>query len=64
MPEIRYLTVKSRMASFEPATADEVRKIIINSPSETCDLDPIPTELLKFCLNVLLVPILQKNSFY
>ena len=46
MPNIKSLTVKSRMTSFELATADKVRKIIINSPSKTCDLDPIPTELL------------------
>ena len=49
MPDIQFPTVKSRMTCFEPATADEVRKIIINSPSKRCDLDPIPTELLKDC---------------
>ena len=59
MPDIQSPTVESRMTCFEPATADEVRKIIINSPSKTCDLDPIPTELLKTCLYVLLVPITQ-----
>ena len=59
MPVIKSPTVKSRMISFEPATADEVRKLIINSPSKTCDLDPIPTELLKSSLDVLLVPITQ-----
>ena len=47
------------MTCFEPATADEVRKIIINSPSKTCDLDPIPTEWLKSCLDVSLVLITQ-----
>ena len=46
MPDIQSPTVKSRMTCFEPATADKVRKIIINSPSKTYDLDPIPTELL------------------
>ena len=59
MPDIKSPTVKSRMTSFEPATADKERKIIINSPSKLCDLDPIPTELLKSCLDVLLVPITQ-----
>ena len=59
MPDIKSPTVKSRMTSFEPATADEVRKIIINSTNKTCDLDPIPTELLKSLLDVLLVPITQ-----
>ena len=49
MPVIKSSTVKSRMTCFELATADEVRKLIINSPSKTCGLDPIPTELLKRC---------------
>ena len=52
-------TVKSRMTCFEPATADQVRTIIINSPSKTCDLAPIPTELLQSCLDVFLVQITQ-----
>ena len=38
MPDIKYPTVKSRMTCFELATADEVRKLIINSPRKTCDL--------------------------
>ena len=59
MPVIESLTAKSRMTRFELATADEVRKLIINSPSKTCDLNPIRTELLKSCLDVLLVPITQ-----
>ena len=58
-PDIKSPTVKSRMTCFELATADEVRKLIINSPRKTRDLDPIPTELLKSCLDVFLVPITQ-----
>ena len=50
-------TLKACMTCFEPATADQVRKIIINSPSKTCDLAPIPTELLKSFLDVFLVQI-------
>ena len=61
-PVIESPTVKSRMTRFELATADEVRKLIINSPSKTCDLDPIPTELLKSSLDVLLVPITQMDN--
>ena len=57
--DIKSPTVKSRMTCFELATADGGRKLIINSPSKTYDLDPIPTELLKSCLDVLLVPITQ-----
>ena len=59
MPDNKSPTVKSRMTCFELATADELRKLIINSPSKTCDLDPIPSKLLKSCLDVLLVPITQ-----
>ena len=59
MTDIKSPTVKSRMTCFELATADKVRKLIINSPSKACDLDPIPTELLKSCLDVLMVPITQ-----
>ena len=59
MPDIKSPTAKSRMTSFKLTTADEVRKIVINSPIKTCDLDPIRTELLKSCLDVLLVLITQ-----
>ena len=46
-----------QLASFEPATTTEVRKIIMSSSSKSCDLDPIPTLLLKACLDVLIKPI-------
>ena len=46
-PVIESPTVKSRMTRFELATADEVRKLIINSTNKTCDLDPIPKILLR-----------------
>ena len=34
-----------------PATHDEVKRIITNSPNKTCDLDPIPTRLSRQCLD-------------
>ena len=40
--------------SFEHVTEDEVGTIIKNSPTKHCDLDPMPTFLLKECLDVLL----------
>ena len=49
--------LKFQLASFEPATTTEVRKIIMSSPSKSCDLDRIPTILLKACLDVLIKPI-------
>ena len=39
---------------FTPATEAEIKKIILESPSKSCALDPIPTSLLKYCLDELL----------
>ena len=39
---------------FTPATAQEVRKVITSMSSATCDLDPIPTNILKSCCEELL----------
>lgn len=44
---------------FSSATQDEVRRLIMNSPSTSCPLDPIPTWLLKQCLPELL-PVLTQ----
>ena len=44
-------------SSFTPASEDEIRKLIFDSPNKQCDLDPIPTWLLKKCLPVLLPTI-------
>ena len=51
-PEMYFL-----MTSFEPATTDEVKKLIFFSQDKSCDLNPLPTKLLKSCLDVLLTPI-------
>ena len=42
---------------IEPASNEQVKKIILSSPSSTSFLDPIPTPLLKECLDVLLPSI-------
>ena len=44
-------------SSFTPATDVEILKLINLSPNKQCDLDPIPTWLLKKCLPVLLPTI-------
>ena len=49
--------IKCYLTCFEPATSEEVRKLILTSPTKTCALDPIPTSLLKSCVDVLLTPI-------
>ena len=40
-----------------PVTEDEVYKCISESPTKSCSLDPIPTFLLKDCLDILLSSI-------
>ena len=45
------------LSSFPPATEDEVRRIVMKSPNKSCELDPIPTWLLKLCIEELL-PVL------
>ena len=42
------------LTKLSPATQDEVRDIIINSPSKSCELDLLPTHLLKEVLEYLL----------
>jgi hypothetical protein len=42
------------LTHFMPATESEIRKIIKSSPSKSCSLDPLPTTLLKSCLDDLL----------
>ncbi|GFS10099.1 hypothetical protein ElyMa_004799100 [Elysia marginata] len=37
--------------NFKEITAQEVKNILTASPSKTCSLDPIPTKLLKTCLD-------------
>ena len=41
-------------SEFNLLTEDEVKKIITKSASKSCSLDPIPTWLLKKCLDLLL----------
>ena len=46
--------VISILGSLNPATNEEISKIIRSSASKSCDLDPIPTWLLKLCLSELM----------
>ncbi len=47
------------LMEFTPVTEAEVKKLILSSASKTCDLDPIPTDILKQCLDMLL-PVITK----
>jgi len=42
---------------FQPVTEQQIRQIITASNSKSCALDPLPTHLLKSCVDVLLTPI-------
>ena len=47
------------LSKFESATEDEIRKIIMKSATKSCSLDPIPTWLVKDCLESLL-PVITR----
>jgi Reverse transcriptase (RNA-dependent DNA polymerase)/Endonuclease-reverse transcriptase len=44
-------------STFQPATYEEVSSLISHSSDTYCDLDPIPTSLLKFCKSALIPTI-------
>ncbi len=46
-------------SKFEPATEEEVKKLISDSANKSCSLDPMPTWLVKECMGILL-PIITK----
>jgi hypothetical protein len=52
-------THSSQFTEFAEVSEDTVLRMITKSASTTCDLDPLPTFLLKDCLDVLLPYIMQ-----
>ena len=46
--------VPPSLSEFRPASQDEIRKMIMQAPSKSCPLDPLPTWLVKDCLDALL----------
>ena len=36
-----------RLAMFEPTCVMEIKELIMESPSKSCELDPVPTSLIK-----------------
>jgi len=47
-------TADTSLTVLTPCTQEEVRQLIMTSPTKSCALDPIPTYLLKELVNVLL----------
>jgi Reverse transcriptase (RNA-dependent DNA polymerase) len=50
---------RSSLSIFEPASESEVSHLLHSLPNKQCELDPIPTSLLKDCASIL-VPIITK----
>ena len=45
--------------TFSPTTDEEIKKIIMSTKATHCSLDPVPTKLIKDCIDVLL-PIMTR----
>ena len=56
IPQVQKPEIISKMNIFERASEDEIKKLILSSLSKSCDLDPIPTSVLKNCLDILITP--------
>jgi hypothetical protein len=52
-------SLTSNLSNFSSISEEAVRKIIVNAKSTSCALDPIPTALLKQCLDAV-VPVITK----
>ena len=50
--------------TFLPVTKDKVSKCIYESSTKSCSLDPIPTFLLKDCLDILLPSITKLVNYF
>ena len=57
--DAEFPTHSSCFNEFTPVTEADIEKIIKQSASKSCCLDPIPTQLLKQCLDIL-VPIITR----
>ena len=60
IPQVQKPEIRSKMNVFERASKDKIKKLILSSSSKSCDLDPIPTSVLKNCLDILISPITDK----
>ena len=58
-PHIPSAHIPPHFDVFHPVSFDEVRKLINESPDTYCDLDPIPSSLLKKCISPLLPIIIN-----
>ena len=59
-PVTRPIPIYNTLSAFTPVAEDDVMKILKTAPSKSCDLDPIPTSLLKECADILITPIITE----
>ena len=43
-------SVVTTLTYFVPVSDQTIKRIILKSPNKSCELDPIPTWLLKYCI--------------
>ena len=58
-PAINPVYTQMKLHTMHPTTSDEISKLIKACPPKSCDLDPLPSWLLKECLHELL-PLLTR----
>ncbi len=58
-PRVNFQPPKCTFSTFKKLSEEEVKRLIFKSKSTSCDLDPIPTPLLKECIDIML-PILTR----
>ena len=59
LPEVPLVSESQLLSKFKQASEEEIMKIIRSSATKSCSLDPIPTQLLKRCLDALL-PVITR----
>ena len=56
-------SIPPKFNSFSPISEGEVEKIILNSPTKSCLIDPLPKFLVKECLDLLLPSITKLVNY-
>ena len=59
IPQVQNPEIRSKMNAFERTSEDKIEKLILSSLSKSCDLDPIPTSVLKNSFDILITPITE-----
>lgn len=57
--ELADISCTTSLSQFKSVSASQVESIIKKSPTKSCSLDPLPTVILKKCLDVILNPIVS-----